>query len=254
MKRVVHWLFNLLRLVLVLTCAACILLWIRSYSSYDRMVVRLSGSYTDGRRLKWGEAESCNGDLRLSLYWAVVPVVGVESPPERLGLRPYRPHLWPRGIKLIPTREMTAVELREFEDRMQQVLNRFPLVYLSSRKRITLPPTYVLANGKRPPFQWQFGATHSMHDLREPFMLEYLAEDHDLPGAYAVRRLVIPHGYAVSACAAVPLLSVIVWTRKRMISWSRSRRGLCTACGYDIRESGGTCSECGNARRNSTVT
>lgn len=49
--------------------------------------------------------------------------------------------------------------------------------------------------------------------------------------------------WAVVSLAAVPLL--LVGVRRRWIRRQRSRQGLCTVCGYDLRGTPGRCPECG---------
>jgi hypothetical protein len=47
----------------------------------------------------------------------------------------------------------------------------------------------------------------------------------------------------ISLVPVLPLL-IVRWRRNRR----RARAGLCLACGYDLRSSGGVCSECGRPR------
>lgn len=54
-------------------------------------------------------------------------------------------------------------------------------------------------------------------------------------------RFVAPH-WALGAPLAVPPL---LWGLGMWRRWRRTRRGLCAACGYDLRESRDRCPECG---------
>jgi predicted amidophosphoribosyltransferase len=53
--------------------------------------------------------------------------------------------------------------------------------------------------------------------------------------------LYIPHAAIALAAAAIPIAGVI---RARRTS-HRQQRGLCPACGYDLRATPGRCPECG---------
>jgi hypothetical protein len=71
----------------------------------------------------------------------------------------------------------------------------------------------------------------------QPAML--VEEQHDLfvPGLYFSALLALP--------AAVNLLLVMTWVRRRARRHERVRRGACGECGYDLRASPGRCPECG---------
>lgn len=47
--------------------------------------------------------------------------------------------------------------------------------------------------------------------------------------------------------ALAAMVVPVVWGYKAVRSLRRRRHGLCPACGYDVRASGGTCPECGRA-------
>ena len=56
-----------------------------------------------------------------------------------------------------------------------------------------------------------------------------------------VRSFSIPFAYI-----ALPLLALTLWLAQRIrVQRRRQRLGLCITCGYDLRESGGRCPECG---------
>ncbi len=66
------------------------------------------------------------------------------------------------------------------------------------------------------------------------------------PGVFFGQALIVPLGYLAVLFAILPLLW-LVWLRKRSRS-HRVRRGLCGACGYDLRGStnkAAACPECG---------
>ena len=48
--------------------------------------------------------------------------------------------------------------------------------------------------------------------------------------------------WSLALVSAIPAAVVM---RRRAIRWRRARRGLCVACGYDLRASTGRCPECG---------
>jgi hypothetical protein len=64
----------------------------------------------------------------------------------------------------------------------------------------------------------------------------------DIEGLKLVTRTaVIPFWLPALAASALPA----VWVRRRLRQRRRTRRGLCSACGYDLRASPGRCPECG---------
>jgi hypothetical protein len=66
---------------------------------------------------------------------------------------------------------------------------------------------------------------------------------------FDIRMIVIPYWPLVIVCALLPIRSAIRWTpRKRRI-----KRGLCPACGYDLRATPERCPECGSTAERSSA-
>ena len=87
------------------------------------------------------------------------------------------------------------------------------------------------------------------HRLRFGYVALEIAADAQLAPYFApaktIRILSTPIWFVVLATAALPTLWVgqCVATRRRLRSWRA--RGLCAACGYDLRGSPSQCPECG---------
>jgi hypothetical protein len=62
-------------------------------------------------------------------------------------------------------------------------------------------------------------------------------------GGVEQHRLFVPHWAVVALLLVLPARRGLGWVRSRR----RDRRGLCRACGYDLRASRGRCPECGAA-------
>ncbi|HZN68722.1 MAG TPA: hypothetical protein VFB66_25815 [Tepidisphaeraceae bacterium] len=110
----------------------------------------------------------------------------------------------------------------------------------------TMPPAEVildLRRGARPPDRWH-----------EALGIEYFVrEKHYLPGRsgnhatyWGFRTVTLPYWCLASLPGALAAAGVASWVRRRTRR-SRTVRGLCPACGYDIRATPGRCPECGTA-------
>jgi hypothetical protein len=60
------------------------------------------------------------------------------------------------------------------------------------------------------------------------------------------RAVVVPYWFPALLTAAAPALRIASAARARSRGGRRTRRGLCRACGYDLRATADRCPECGN--------
>jgi hypothetical protein len=61
------------------------------------------------------------------------------------------------------------------------------------------------------------------------------------------RALVLPWWLFAAVGAVLPAIGMVRWRRGHRAR-RRAARGLCVACGYDLRASAGACPECGAER------
>jgi hypothetical protein len=78
---------------------------------------------------------------------------------------------------------------------------------------------------------------------------QWFRRDYSISG-YSERQLSIcaPAWFYLATTGITPAIFLLLATRRlrtRIIARRRRQRGLCTACGYDLRESPGLCPECG---------
>jgi hypothetical protein len=59
--------------------------------------------------------------------------------------------------------------------------------------------------------------------------------------------LSVPYGAIAGGAMIVPMTGLLVGAFRSRRAAERTRRGLCTACGYDLRATAGRCPECGAA-------
>lgn len=107
---------------------------------------------------------------------------------------------------------------------------------------------------------WEFGEWKKLYVTERRIRHGTIARAH-IPGEHLVyfmgiggQRLTLPSGRrAWSISVPIWMLAIVtaIWPvlrlRQSFRRWSRSRRGLCEACGYDLRASGAKCPECGAA-------
>jgi hypothetical protein len=67
------------------------------------------------------------------------------------------------------------------------------------------------------------------------------------PPVELTRIWAVPYWAAALATGILPAARAVAWERGRRRA-RRVREGFCARCGYDLRASGGTCSECGERR------
>ena len=75
------------------------------------------------------------------------------------------------------------------------------------------------------------------------FAVRYDADAGGVFGGLPTVEVWVPHWFLVGMTAPLPAMWLRRWVRWR----TRHRRGLCPACGYDLRASPEHCPECGAA-------
>jgi hypothetical protein len=104
------------------------------------------------------------------------------------------------------------------------------------------PLYWMISNPGRLTFCRQVG-----HDWDSPWVrfnvagVEFAASH---PGPSTLRDLSIPYWLLTALTLMLPLTTTALWTRRRA-RHRRRARGLCVACGYDLRATPGRCPECG---------
>jgi hypothetical protein len=109
--------------------------------------------------------------------------------------------------------------------------------------------TWVLRGTTNPPYQpnapIEVGYTPPRPSLGNGFGFVWLASDfgtsHDGRPLGTRQMLAVPHWSLLAAAALVPAGWGISWSARRR----RRRKGLCAACGYDLRATPDRCPECG---------
>ena len=69
-----------------------------------------------------------------------------------------------------------------------------------------------------------------------------------LPGSpfFTVRSVLsVPYAAVAGGAMLVPMADVLLASLRARRAADRSRKGLCTTCGYDLRATAGRCPECG---------
>jgi hypothetical protein len=112
--------------------------------------------------------------------------------------------------------------------------------------RSKMPPAQAildLRRGARPPDRYG-GALGFAYFKREKHYVPGPAGNHAT--YWGFRIVTVPYWFLASLPGAIAAAGVVSWVRRRRRR-TRMGRGLCPACGYDVRATPGRCPECGTA-------
>ena len=136
----------------------------------------------------------------------------------------------------------------------RMLISDFGGIILRRQVGWTTDPVIYRSVGEKLPRGWalQFDSAKANHARgRKPTLANLLWFDTEwvpagVPGGrYTVTGVWVPYWAPALAVAAPPLLVALRRRRRDRLRRRRVTRGLCPACGYDLRGSGETCPECG---------
>lgn len=216
-----RWAFSLLASASLLVCVCAIILWIRSYrvaedvrwkaktgSEYEvRFLASGNGIASIGRVRKWADV------LPIYVDWAGGGGLGTSHGHFRIS--------WEYGLG-----RPVTVEFHDDTPVWSYTRHDWPEFnrYLRADRQAVLG--------------WQYYRQRSSQPLGDAPVIATVYHD--------TTALCIPYWGLVTAAALLPAAWLLA-TLRRMVRGRRIGRGLCAACGYDLRATPDRCPECGTA-------